>query len=282
MSDIEKLANHYGPTAARGEPNTSYWHSPSPVDTNIMQQMKKAPSPDMTTKYDEIKRWVLNMLGYPTVKIEINDEQLTQCIQSAINMVGRYAGKDLYAYTITTGLQAEYDWPTDAIAIYEVHYKPAFLGSMGNVNQMLFSDFYLLATDLAVDIYESPVTFWSYLASRDMLEKIYGVWGSWEITDSRRFRIHPTPIRDHIIGVKYKSNNVDLDMASDAFNYIRRLALAYAKTIVGRVRSKYGSIPGAGGQMTFDGATLLSEAKEEEKEIMADLNARYMVKWSKM
>lgn len=283
MSDLDKLSNHYGPDSAKGDPNTSFWHSPTPNTVNVFQLMKnKNLEAEMQTKFNEIKRWILLMMGYPTIKVEINDEQLNQCIQTALNLVARYAGKTLYAYTLTKGGQAEYDWPSDAISIFDVQYKPAYLGSLGNVNQMLFSDFYLLATDLAVDIYESPVTFWNYLASREMLEKVYGVNGTWETIDNRRFRIHPTPIRDHIITVKYKSKDPDLDLTSDAFNLIRKLALAYAKVIIGRIRSKYAAIPGSGGgSMTLDGATLLAEAEKDEAAVMADLLAKYPVKWSK-
>ena len=280
MADIDKFSYIGNSSAGVGHanpaPDTKYWHSPEPRGINILNKLKdKSMYEVKDAQYDEIRRWILVMLGYPTVKVELTKEQLDEAIKAAINIVARYLGKTIYAYTLGHGLNSEYDWPDDALAIEQIYYKPAFLGAMGNVNQYLFSDFYLLATDLAVDIYESPVTFWSYLASREMLEKTYGVWGSWEIVDGRRFRVYPTPVRDHIIGVKYKSKNLDLDQDDDAYNLLRRMALAWAKEILGRIRSKFSQLPGSGNNaMVFDGTTLLAEAKTEKADIMVELAGR--------
>lgn len=279
MSDIDKIGFLGASMAGHNvnpEPNTQYWHSPVPRDINILQKLKNKSIYDInTTEMNDIKRWILVHLGAPTVKVELTDEMLDMAIKDAINVYARYAGKTIYAYTICAGRQSEFDWPCDALAIDNVYYRPAYLGSLGNVNQMLFSDFYLLATDLAVDIYESPVTFWAYMSSREMLEKTYGVWGSWEIVDGRRFRIYPTPIRDHIIGVKYKSKNIDLNQDDDLHNLLRRFALTYAKEMLGRIRSKFAQLPGSGNTaMTLDGNALLAEADRERKEVMAELAGR--------
>lgn len=64
------------------------------------------------------------------------------------------------------------------------------------------------------------------------------------------------------------SHLVDKDM--DLFY---RFLLASSKEIVGRIRSKYDSLPSANGQVTLDGKELIAEAKEEkemcEKELFA-------------
>ena len=55
--------------------------------------------------------------------------------------------------------------------------------------------------------------------------------------------------------------------------WIRRYALALAKEMLGRVRSKFGAIPIPGESVTLDGTALLSEGKEEQKSLKDELKA---------
>lgn len=52
-----------------------------------------------------------------------------------------------------------------------------------------------------------------------------------------------------------------------------RFLLASCKKIVGRIRSKYDSLPSANGFVTLDGKTLLDEAKEEQEQCEKELFA---------
>jgi len=268
MTDQERIAA-MARIQSEPIPNTEWKANPiSQPQSNILgQQASAVPQQFFMQQQEEIKRFILNMLGAPTVKVELQDEQLNTAIQLAKDVFIRYLGRDMYAYTIAYAYQTEYDWPTDALSISQVYYRPATLSALGNIAQNMFSDFYLLATDLAVDIYESPVTYWCYMASREMLEKTYGVWGSWENIDYRRLRIYPSPFKDQPIGIWYKSNKFDL--TEDKMNLYKKLALAYAKTMLGRIRSKYANIPGSNNNLlTLDGTQLLSEGATEEKEVI--------------
>jgi hypothetical protein len=55
--------------------------------------------------------------------------------------------------------------------------------------------------------------------------------------------------------------------------WIRRYALALAKEMLGRVRSKFATIPIPGESVTLDGDKLLSEGKEEQKTLKEELKA---------
>jgi len=271
MTDQERIAAMQRITS-EPIPETPWKANPiSQPQSNILSQGKSAiPQQFYMQQQEEVKRFIMNMLGAPTVKVELQDEQLNTAVQLAKDVFIRYLGRDMYAYTIATAYQTEYDWPTDALSITQVYYRPATLSALGNIAQNMFSDFYLLATDLAVDIYESPVTYWCYMASREMLEKTYGVWGSWENVDYRRFRIYPSPFKDQPIGIFYKSNK--LDLTEDKMNLFKKLALAYAKIMLGRIRSKYANLPGSNNNLlTLDGIQLLTEGNTEEKEIIKEM-----------
>ena len=60
--------------------------------------------------------------------------------------------------------------------------------------------------------------------------------------------------------------------------WIRRFALAISKEMLGYIRSKFGSIPIPGSEVTLNGADLVSQGKEEQtalrdelKEILEDI-----------
>ena len=53
----------------------------------------------------------------------------------------------------------------------------------------------------------------------------------------------------------------------DSVEWIHKYSLAWAKEFLGRIRSKYGSVPGPTGEMQLDGATLLQEAQMEKEKL---------------
>ena len=273
MSDLQKIQQMQNGLTSKPFTPVAWTNNPAiETKSNILQRYNEQASRDTLgpQERDAIKRFIMTMLGAPSIKVELTDEQLTNCIDLAKDVFMRYLGRERYAYTIGRSYQSEYQWPDDAISIIAIYYRPATLSALGNIAQNLFSDFYLLATDLAVDIYESPVTYWCYMASRQMLEKTYGVWGSWEMIDYRRFRVYPTPFKDQVIGMHYKVN--DFDLTEDRYNLFKKLALAYAKIILGRIRSKYASIPGSNNNvLTLDGVTLLTEGSTEEEKIIKEI-----------
>jgi hypothetical protein len=54
--------------------------------------------------------------------------------------------------------------------------------------------------------------------------------------------------------------------------WIRRYALAICKEMLGQVRSKFSTLPIPGDSVTLNGPALMSEAKEEKKELKEELN----------
>lgn len=77
-----------------------------------------------------------------------------------------------------------------------------------------------------------------------------------------------------IMLVQCKLNDFDPATLSDKDDYIFvRYVKAKCKDIVGRARSKYDSLPGAGGPVTLDGQRLIEEAKEEMEKLEIEIFA---------
>ena len=142
----------------------------------------------------DVKSYVMSMLGHPNVVVELEDGQFEEIMESAVNFLAGYVGKSRYCYSMVQARRSQYTLPADCHTVERVFYDPTYLSVLGNLSTAIFSDFYLLASDLAVDIYESPVTFWSYLASREMLTKVYGVWTDFEVVEGNQlFKIDFAP-----------------------------------------------------------------------------------------
>jgi len=76
-------------------------------------------------------------------------------------------------------------------------------------------------------------------------------------------KIYPRPNRGMKLAVKYSRALSEAEV--DANAWIRKYALAWSKEMLGRVRSKFASVPGPTGELSLDGPQLLSEAQQEKE-----------------
>ena len=53
--------------------------------------------------------------------------------------------------------------------------------------------------------------------------------------------------------------------------WIRRFALAICKEMLGQIRSKFGSVPIPGDNVTLNGTALISEGKDEQEKLRTEL-----------
>ena len=79
-------------------------------------------------------------------------------------------------------------------------------------------------------------------------------------------------------GIQYYENIPFENINSIGKQWIRRFALALSKEMLGYVRSKFGSIPIPGSEVSLNGTDLVSQGKEEQtalrdelKEILEDI-----------
>ena len=67
-------------------------------------------------------------------------------------------------------------------------------------------------------------------------------------------------------------NNLTYSNINDAGKqWIRKYTLVLSKELLGSIRSKYGAIPGAKGDITLDGDTLRTEASSEKEAMITQL-----------
>jgi hypothetical protein len=76
-------------------------------------------------------------------------------------------------------------------------------------------------------------------------------------------RIYPRPNIGLKIAILYARALTEEEV--DASTWIRKYALTWAKEQLGRIRSKFASVPGPTGEAQLDGQQLISEAQQERE-----------------
>ncbi|MFM9745718.1 hypothetical protein ACKI2C_50040, partial [Streptomyces brasiliscabiei] len=75
-------------------------------------------------------------------------------------------------------------------------------------------------------------------------------------------KLYPIPFKVHRVIVHYIQKNTDFKQVTEA---MREGALAYAKIMLGRIRTKIKNPPGPNGGIQLDGEQLLQEGREEKE-----------------
>lgn len=226
----------------------------------------------LRVKSDPMKAYVMAMLGYSAVDVEITEQQFEIVLRTTGDFIAGYFPKEQrFAVFTTQPFVATYPMPEDAYWIYDVSWDPtvtrlddvfgaeAYLFNIGNITgiQNMLTDYHLLQ---------------SY---RRFASKILGTEGHWEVLGEgdggpgdQKIRLYPTPKGAYQVVVMYMPV-VNKFRSPQAKLIANELLLAEAKCMVGAVRRKIAGIPMPdGGSLALDGDALAQEGKEEKEAII--------------
>jgi len=236
---------------------------------------------------EQIKEYVLQMLGAPRVRIELTDQNLDFCVDQALMWVELYAPREFFNYYTfrTTPGKSVYEMPPEVGYIRRVSYMEQGSGSyttsdVGGVvpldyfyNGGGYSSFMGGQVDPITPIWGRMGEWTMYKQYENMFSRLASRLGGWEwVSDYRHIKLYPVPCGMIQVSVHYLQKCKDWQCVIPS---MQEGALCYAKAILGRVRSKIKNPPGAGGGIQLDGAELLSEFKEEFKEWKESLITRW-------
>lgn len=246
--------------------------------------LQSGTEPDLS--YPITRDFIWTMLGAPLVRVELTEEQITSCIDTAIKRWMRYmmwetnwAYIDASSGMYELALPATDDYP-DGIpkeAVIEVVYQPYadLFAQLTGSESSFFLTYYMQnsgGTFLA--------DFYIAMGYKETFENTLGLTPSYEFIgkllpggeSEDRIRIYPRPSEGMKVGIRY--SRVLTEEEVDSHLWIRRYALAWAKEVLGRIRSKFGSVPGPTGEMQLDGQQLLSESATEREALDAEILLR--------
>lgn len=113
---------------------------------------------------------------------------------------------------------------------------------------------------------------WIAMSAKESFDMVLGLQPTWEIVDNKLY-LFPTPQGSIRVGIRYAVMPSEEQLASQ--EWVTKATLALSKQTLGRVRSKYGSIPGPAGEgITLDGPALLEEGRAEWEWLLNDAMVR--------
>jgi len=232
---------------------------------------------------EQIKEYCLHMLGAPVVKLEFDEQNLDFCVDQAMKVFEDYAGKEYFSYYVfnTTPGKSIYEMPPEIGMIRNVYYKETgtFAFQSTDLNGAIPIEYFYPGgayASIQGGLIDPVQPMWGrmgewalYKQYEQMYSRVSSNLGGWEfIGGFNTIKLYPVPFRVQKVIVHYMQKQKDWAEVTQA---IQEGALTYLKEILGRIRSKYQSVPGAGGSVALDGQQLLQEAREDRQKWFDDL-----------
>lgn len=243
------------------------------ISANVLWQpvRQNGTVPDLS--YPKTREFILGALGYPVVKVELTDEQIQQCIDKAISKYMQYRTPEpiqryVTAHAGSSLVELPLDMPRQDII--EVTYSPNadIFAQLSGAGESFYLTYYLQNTGgtFLSDFYVA-------MAYKETMETTLGIRPTYEFLSGPNedgeyvdfIRLAPRPDNTINIGILYSRPMTEEEI--DSIDWIHKYSLAWAKEFLGRIRSKFGSVPGPTGEMQLDGPTLLSEAQQERQSL---------------
>lgn len=226
---------------------------------------------------EEIKSFILGRLGYPVVRVELSDFQIKTVIDEAVTKLSNHApmwSNQFITFKTVAGVNI-YELPRYVLdnLVYVV-YKKDLLGIPG-MGQSLEQDYFLKYFQQNFLFNDFSIGEFNLLQiSLEMMRKILGQDGSFDVVNNQYLQIYPVPATtDQSVIVQYRA--IDSNTIHPAYkNFIQRYALALAKGILGQIRGKYKTLPGPGGGAQLNGELLMQQSEKEieilDKQLLAE------------
>lgn len=227
----------------------------------------------------DMKDYIRRSLGEGVVAVELTDAQVQDAVDSAAMLYNQIIGAYKFLAIDTNG-GGEYPVPTDCMHIAEVYL---------DINK---SDIYESFDWAGVEL--GPMSFgmyggyrdssgagggYSYLIQalnyRDQAKRTLGSDDDW-FWDRERRLLCLTPSNGSSIGsriaIKYQTTDVEwTSLYPTEYHLFRRWALAEAMLTIGAIRTKYGSLPSAQGDLSLNGESLRADADGMKMTLMEQI-----------
>lgn len=231
---------------------------------------------------EDIKDYVLLMLGAPVVKVELDQQQLDLAVNQALKIFEDFAGREFFDYYTfrTIPGKSVYKMPDDIGVIRNVFYREqganfAFNSQdMGGVLPLEY--FYPGSAGGSVGMINPIQPMWGNMGEwvlfkqyENMYARTSSQLGGWEwVSDMGYIKLYPTPCGCNTAMVHYLQKCKDWKEVNQA---MQEGALAHAMIMLGHIRGKYASPPGPGGGMQLDGEYMKQKGWELKEKWQEEL-----------
>ena len=236
---------------------------------------------------EQIKDYVLLMLGAPTVDVELDDQALDLAVKQTLKVMEYYAPREFFTYYTFHAYpgQSVYEMPPDVGFIRHVAYREtaeyAFTSAdlQGSIPIEYFypggaySSIQGGLIDPIQPIWGQSGPWNIYKMYERMYTRMSSGLGGWEWVNGYKFlKLYPCPYRNYHVIVHYIQKCKDWE---EVVLPMQEGALAHAQMILGTIRKKYGNIPGPSGGIQLDGAEMFQTGKENYEKWRDELLTRW-------
>lgn len=222
----------------------------------------------------ELKEWIKRKFGFPTLRVELTEDQLDDSLHDAKLWFAMWKGQTKeMLLPIMAGIN-EYILPN------EVNDIENFSPGISPIDlRVLFSSFNFLDEHIPYDLFRVPQaggvysTFAQTVGYVEMVKRIMSSEQDYEFNrDTHKLMIYPVPRAGFNVLLTYKSSSVDFSaMDPRDEDLFRRRSAAEAKERLGQIRSRFKEYPLAGGQGAMNGPELLEQAEKEKEKLQEEI-----------
>lgn len=215
----------------------------------------------------DFKDYLLRRMGKGIVQVEITDDQLNDAVKDTKRwFVSHWGIVRARTFQVISGI-SDYTLSSDVADVLDVQIEQVRIPPLVFDREFPFYFPFPMRAEGGI-VFSYPAGLYSALVQQlqwiDQLRRLFNAELEWTYTDSTRILKLISPANQTGMGlVEYISNEVQM---KELFGIAEDLFVDWARAEVmervGRVRSKYGGYPTAGGERTLDGEALLAEAKE--------------------
>ena len=264
------FGNVSGSNAALGD-----WDYFGEIDYSTLNRKRFINEVHFSDFYAGIQDFILARLGFPVVRVELTEYQVQTAIEEAVTKLDYHAPDWClqYATFATSAGIALYELPQVVINNFKYAVYKKNLLSVARANQTLEFDFFIkyfqdnfLFNDFSVGDY------YITMSHLEMIRKILGNDGSFNVVNNRYLNIAPTPVSFDSQEVIVEFKAIDSESLHPYFlNWIQKYSLAICKVILGQIRGKYADLPSPTGGAKLNGAALVQEGNDEQVKLVEDL-----------
>ena len=238
---------------------------------------QKVDSPQYVGKFQTIKDYILLSLGWPMIRVELEDRHLMLAIIDAMTLWYKKAGTVEYNYRVVYPSTNLVDIPPDIrpSTIQSVLFQPTLVDSFarglimsGDEDELGKYVFPQAGFNNLLENFDM-VGYFMFTQRLADFQKMVGIDRSWDILNGQ-IVLFPAGAVYQEVAIVYRAVPEEIEFQSE--QWIKEYALAKAKHMLATVRGKMTGFSIAGGNLSGDADVLRTEAKEEIAALRVELD----------
>jgi hypothetical protein len=249
---------------------------PEGVDASVKLPLHHSAALSERDAIERTRRY----FGHPVVAVEITPEQFGDALEETKQwFIDNWGIIRFRMFDVTTGVR-EIQMTDDVRDVQEVHFEAVRVPPLVFDRDFPFFAPFPLRAEGGI-VFSYPTGLYSGIVQQlqwiEQLKRIFSAEAEFEFDRvTRVLRIFPAfEVGEKRLLVEYTSNSMQIEeLFGEALVTFLRYFRAEVGERLGQIRSKYDSIPVAGGAATLNGSALLEWARDEKEKLTEWAHAR--------